>query len=259
MGNPGLLQGAAVKSSVRVLFAKDETAPRDEVLQALQKAGFNAAPVKTNALDVILDHTLDVTILGLILPILNGLRFHPVDEMPTLLIRTGEPGSLDMESDPLESDGEFVRAIRLSELIECVREFLHTGAPPPAPTKPVYKFDGLVLNFNARRVIKHGILIPTTPIEFRLLHYLMRHMDQVVTKPELLRNVWGCHHVSGDLNLVDTAIMRLRKEIEDNPRQPRYIHTVWGAGYRFGDSQRPHRAESGKTRSKVAAKIKFNA
>jgi two-component system alkaline phosphatase synthesis response regulator PhoP len=235
------MRGLAVKSSVRVLFNDERPMARDAVRLALQEAGFEAVPAKIDAqaLDIFLDQPVDVTILGIILPILNGLRFQPVDEMPTLLIRTGEPESTAFHGSQMGSDGENVRTVHLSELLDCVRGFLQTGASPSNPSKSVYQFDGLVLDLHARQVRKHGLVIPTTPTEFRLLEYLMRHMSRVVTRDELLRSVWGCYHVSGDFNLVDTAIKRLRREIEDNPRQPRYIHTVWGMGYRFGESRNP--------------------
>jgi DNA-binding response OmpR family regulator len=64
---------------------------------------------------------------------------------------------------------------------------------------------------------------------------LMKNMGTVLSKEELLRNVWGHVETVGDMNLIEAAIRRLRKKLELDPSSPEYIQTVWGTGYRFGD------------------------
>jgi DNA-binding response OmpR family regulator len=74
--------------------------------------------------------------------------------------------------------------------------------------------------------------VPVTKREFDVLHYLMRHSSRLVSDTELLEVVWGSNDVIGTTAL-RSVIKRLRRKIEDDPKQPRYIMTIWGRGYRF--------------------------
>jgi two-component system, OmpR family, alkaline phosphatase synthesis response regulator PhoP len=65
--------------------------------------------------------------------------------------------------------------------------------------------------------------------------YLMQNPGETLTKKSLLQNVWGYLESGSEMNLIETAIHRLRNKIEPNPSRPKYIQTVWGAGYRFGE------------------------
>lgn len=84
-----------------------------------------------------------------------------------------------------------------------------------------------------RRAFKDSKEITVTRTGYRLLVYFLQHKSKVVTREELLREVWGYTRSGEDRNLVETAIRRLRKEIEDDPKNPEYLHTIWGVGYRF--------------------------
>jgi DNA-binding response OmpR family regulator len=64
---------------------------------------------------------------------------------------------------------------------------------------------------------------------------LMQNIGVVISKESLLQNVWGYAEAAGDMNLIEAAVRRLRRKLELDPSEPEYIHTVWGAGYRFGE------------------------
>jgi two-component system OmpR family response regulator len=89
----------------------------------------------------------------------------------------------------------------------------------------------LTLDLRAKRVTRGGQVIALQPREFRLLEYLMRHRDQVVTRTMLLEAVWE-YHFDPQTNVIDVQISRLRTKI-DKDRGPPLIHTVRGIGYRF--------------------------
>jgi two-component system alkaline phosphatase synthesis response regulator PhoP len=91
------------------------------------------------------------------------------------------------------------------------------------------------LDSDARLAWKDGEPLDLTPIEFDLLHTLMRHRGRVLSRDQLIEKVWGYDYYSDD-RVVDVHIGRLRKKIEDDPSEPSLIATVWGAGYRFEDS-----------------------
>jgi DNA-binding response OmpR family regulator len=87
-----------------------------------------------------------------------------------------------------------------------------------------------VVNFQARVARRHGHDVRLTHREFEILHYLAERPARVVHRDELLREVWGYPDVPATRS-VDHAIARLRKKIEVNPHQPRFIHTAQGSGY----------------------------
>lgn len=91
----------------------------------------------------------------------------------------------------------------------------------------------IVLDIQEHRVWKNGRQISISPMGFALLAYLLAHQSQVVTKPQLMQDVWGYTTPNESANLVEIGIARLRRELGEDPKQPIYLHTIWGMGYRF--------------------------
>ncbi len=80
----------------------------------------------------------------------------------------------------------------------------------------------------------NGQLLEFTPKEFELLLYLVRHQGKVLTRDQLLNAVWN-YDFAGDSRIVDVHVSHLREKIEKDTKQPKYIKTVRGIGYKFGD------------------------
>jgi DNA-binding response OmpR family regulator len=98
------------------------------------------------------------------------------------------------------------------------------------------RFGSLEIDLGAHEVLVAGKPVRVTAREFELLHVLVQHPRQVFSREHLFELVWGSH---GDRSAVSVYISRLREKIEDDPADPRYIVTIWGAGYRF-DGGRAH-------------------
>ena len=94
----------------------------------------------------------------------------------------------------------------------------------------------LVLNLNAYSVMKNGKKVELTAKEFEILKLLMKNPKKVYTKEQLYSQIWNDAYM-GDENAVNVHISRLRNKIEDNPRDPDYVVTVWGIGYKLGDGK----------------------
>jgi two-component system KDP operon response regulator KdpE len=96
----------------------------------------------------------------------------------------------------------------------------------------VLNANGLLINFDSREVWSRGTLLSLTPTEFNLLAYLARHSGQVLTYQQLLDHIY---HGEGKRTRQDlfVHISRLRKKIEPEPNEPRFILTRWGVGYMF--------------------------
>ena len=99
-------------------------------------------------------------------------------------------------------------------------------------TPPQVRFDDLELDFERVELRRNGVPVELTPIEFKLLSTFVRQPGRVVSRQQLLDRVWGPSTYITE-RVVDTHIANLRKKIEADPRQPRYVVSVLGVGYRF--------------------------
>ena len=98
--------------------------------------------------------------------------------------------------------------------------------------KPELQVGGVRLNTETRRVFVDGREVELKNREYELLCFLMLHLDMVFSREELYERIWGLEAM-GDNATVAVHINRIREKIEPDPSRPRYIQTVWGAGYRF--------------------------
>lgn len=96
----------------------------------------------------------------------------------------------------------------------------------------VFEFEGKTIDLAALELRANGGITRLTLMETELLRYLISHRDEVVSRKDILENVWNLHE-NTDTRAIDNFIVRLRKYIEDSPTRPRYLLTVRGVGYRF--------------------------
>lgn len=96
------------------------------------------------------------------------------------------------------------------------------------------KIGELVINSKSRSVIRMGEEILLTPKEFDILYFLAENRGEVFTKEQIYKAVWSENYLLDDSNIM-AFIRKLRKKIEPNPDEPKYILTIWGIGYKFND------------------------
>lgn len=128
------------------------------------------------------------------------------------------------------ADDYFLKPYRADEFLKLVRLYLQTE---PAATEQL-RFGDLVLDLATRRAIRYGKAIDLTMKEFELLKYLMEHPREVLTREQILENVWG-YDFMGESNVIEVYIRYLRLKIEDES-QKRLIQTVRGVGYVLRES-----------------------
>lgn len=128
------------------------------------------------------------------------------------------------------ADDYFLKPYRAEEFLKLVRLYLQTE---PAATEQL-RFGDLVLDLATRRAIRYGKAIDLTMKEFELLKYLMEHPREVLTREQILENVWG-YDFMGESNVIEVYIRYLRLKIEDES-QKRLIQTVRGVGYVLRES-----------------------
>ncbi len=225
--------------STRCLIIEDETDTARFVCNGLKEAGFTATWSKEGAegLHLATSEPWDVIILDRMLPgnvdglsIVKTLR--DLGKTTPVLILSAL-ASLDERVRGLRGGGDdyLTKPFAFSELLARVEALTRRSGRWEDVGE--LTISDLRLDLRARKAERGGKPIPLQPREFRLLEYLVRHRDQVVTRTMLLEAVWD-YHFDPQTNVIDVQISRLRNKI-DKGFSPPLLHTVRGAGYMVSD------------------------
>ncbi|MFN7161597.1 MAG: winged helix-turn-helix domain-containing protein, partial [Fimbriimonadales bacterium] len=186
-----------------------------------------------DALHLFNQHQPHLVILDVMLPSRSGfdlcriIRQHSQTPVLFLTARAAEEDKI--RGFELGGDDYIVKPFSVAELIARIRSILRRSQPAPVPR---IQFGEVEVDLEARRVYRAGEEVPMTPKEYALLVLLASHPGKVFTRDQLLDHVWGLGtYVSP--RTVDVHIRWLRSKVEPDPRNPRYIQTVRGSGYRF--------------------------
>jgi two-component system OmpR family response regulator len=219
---------------VKILLVEDDLETANYVLQGLQEAGHNVAvaPEGRDGLFRAAGEDWDLLIVDRMLPGLDGLgvvrtlRGAGVST-PVLFLTT--LGGIDDRVDGLNAgaDDYLVKPFAFSELSARVAAL--GRRPRRTAPETTLKVADLEMDLLAHTVRRGAEVLDLQPREFRLLEYLMRHSDQVVTRTMLLEKVWD-FHFDPHTNVIETHISRLRSKIDKGRSRP-LIHTMRGAGY----------------------------
>ena len=185
----------------------------------------------------------DLIILDLMLPQLDGLeickRLRGGSDHTPILMLTAKSTELDRVIGlELGADDYLTKPFSILELIARVKAILRRASvradsQPEIGTDKI-KVNGLSIDPVRHEVIIDGASIDLTAREFDLLHYFARNPGRVLSRAQLLDQVWGYGH-DGYEHTVNSHINRLRKKIERDPENATYILTVWGVGYKFAE------------------------
>jgi len=223
------------EAAMRVLVVEDEARLAETVRRGLAAEGFNVEVVHDgeDGLWAATENAYDVIVLDIMLPKLNGhrvcQRLREAGVWTPVLMLTAKDGEYDQaDAFDLGADDYLTKPFSFVVLIARLRALIRRGAPE-RPT--VLTAGDLQLDPARRRVSRGGQEITLTPREFGLLEFLMRRRGDVVTKTEILENVWDAHYDS-DPNVVEVYVGYLRRKI-DGPYHRKAIETVRGVGYRL--------------------------
>jgi two-component system, OmpR family, response regulator ResD len=226
-------------STPKVLVVDDEPTIGDIVVRYLERAGYHASVALdgAQALAMSAASTPDLVVLDILLPGIDGLevmrRLHEHDRRPAVILLTAK----GEESDRIAglrrgADDYVVKPFSPAELVARVEAVLRRGSGPPATSRGPLRVGDLTISPASHTVSVRGEEVSLTPREFDLLHFLARNPGIVFSRAQLMELVWEFAFYT-DSSTVTVHIRRLRAKIEPNPDEPRYIHTVWGVGYRF--------------------------
>ncbi|GGB22225.1 DNA-binding response regulator [Sphingomonas metalli] len=224
----------------KILLVEDDRATADFIAKSLSEEGFvvDRADNGRDGLFHATDGSYDCIVLDRMLPgidgmgVLAGMRGAGIT---TPVIVLSALGSAEDRVKGLTSgsDDYLTKPFAFAELLARIRLLIrrHEGATGAAP-QTVLRCDDLEMDLLARRVKRAGQVVDLQPREFRLLEFLLRHAEQVVTRTMLLEGVWDYHFDPGT-NVIDVHLSRLRKKVDEGFARP-LLHTVRGVGYRLG-------------------------
>ena len=188
------------------------------------------------ACSIVREHKPDLVILDLMLPRMSGydvcrtLRGEGLTTPILMLTARGDESDRVLGLD-LGADDYLTKPFSIRELLARVRALLRR-AQTATPSIDVMRFDDIVIDFKRYDARKSGEPIEMTKKEFGVLRYLAARAGEVVTREELLDQVWG-YQAMPTTRTVDNHIASLRAKLETDPSQPRHLQTVHGVGYKW--------------------------
>lgn len=238
-----------------VLIVEDEKHLADGLRYNLEAEAYDVEVVGDGeaALELLLTERerYDAVVLDVMLPGMDGFavaatlreagQFVPVLMLtargrPEDVLRGFESGADDYLPKPFDLSILLARLSGLLRRRKWLREATRTDREDQAPVRPPqeesFNFDGKTIDFEALELRAGDKSVRLTLMEADLLRYLIKHQGRIVSRKQILEDVWGLHEDT-DTRAIDNFIVRLRKYLEEAPSQPRHLLTVRGVGYRF--------------------------
>jgi len=237
-----------MSENFKILVVEDEVTVRRVIRQYLEREGY--AVIETDnggqALQLLHQEEPDLLILDIMLPGIDGYTIarslrRPVDDnnvqdIPIIMLTARTEESDRITGFEVGTDDYVTKPFSPRELVMRVKALLRRSTPnTPMSNIEMGKaltFEGLRLDPNTRQVKRDDTLIELTHKEFELLYFLASNPRHVFSRTQLLDQIWGYDFYGDDSN-VTVHIHRLREKVEVDPAKPKYVHTVWGVGYKF--------------------------
>ncbi|MEJ8767438.1 response regulator transcription factor [Oceanobacillus sp. HCA-5259] len=227
---------------VRVLVADDEKEIRNLLKKYLERELYkvDVAVNGEEALNLFAQNKYNLIILDIMMPKIDGVevcrKLRDQTNVPILMLTAKDTEVDKILGLTIGADDYITKPFSMNEFIARIkahmRRYLILGSEQNHEDKSIIKLKGLTINLKTYTVTKDEKEISLTAKELKLLKFFVSHPEQVFTKAQLFRNAWGDHYIEDD-NTVMVHIRKLRKKIEDDPSNPKYIQTVWGIGYKF--------------------------
>jgi two-component system alkaline phosphatase synthesis response regulator PhoP len=232
--------------AANILVVDDEESILSLVQYHLEKAGYSVTCTSTGpqALETVREHpSFDLILLDLMLPDMAGVdvcrSLREAGNWTPIMILTAVDEEIErVVCLELGADDYVTKPFRPRELVARVKALLRrtAGLPRHETKEQEIRVGNIVIHPLKHEVFVKGHPIALTRKEFQLLHYLAMHPGKVVTRDHLLDQLWG-YKYAGDTRVIDVHISHVREKIEDDPKNPRYLKTIRGVGYKLLDRE----------------------
>lgn len=226
-------------SEYKILAVDDEEHIQELIKFNLENSGYKVICCGngTEALKIVKLEKPDLVLLDVMLPGIDGYdvckeirKDNNISNIPIIMI-TAKSEELDkILGLELGADDYITKPFSVRELLARVKAVLRRTTIQPMDKS--YRFDNIIVDFEKHEVTKDGKRIELTLKEFEVLEILIKNKGRVITRDFLLDKVWGYEYF-GETRTVDVHIRHLRQKVEEDDKNPRYIETIRGVGYRF--------------------------
>ncbi len=232
-----------MEPGIRILVVDDEPAIRRALRPPLLELGFQVAEASRGeeALQALRSAAYDAVLLDINMPGIGGIEtlkrvraFAP--RLPVLMLTVRDQEEDKVEALDLGADDYVTKPFSTRELIARIRSAVRRVRAPARPEDAPIEIGEIRLEPVKRLVTRRGAPVKLTRKEFDILYCLMSRAGRVVTYAKLLTAVWGAD-CREEVEYLRTFVRQLRKKIEDDPSNPRYLLTDVYVGYRFADAQ----------------------
>jgi two-component system, OmpR family, alkaline phosphatase synthesis response regulator PhoP len=224
--------------SPKLLLAEDEPSLSIVLSDRLEREGYSVVAVHDGiaAVNSAMRAAYDLIVLDVMMPGKNG--FEVCQELraqgsnvPILMLTARSEVRDRVMGLKGGADDYLAKPFDTSELLARIEALLRR-AKGSSGAQAIYEFGQVQVNTRRREVSRHGDLVPLSAKELQLLCYLLERPNTVVSRDELLEQVWG-YRAATNTRTVDVHLGQLRSKLEEDPKQPRYLLTVHGSGYKF--------------------------
>jgi two-component system KDP operon response regulator KdpE len=222
----------------RILLVDDELAIQRAVRPLLRSRGYDVdvAATAADALRIVAEHPPDLIVLDLGLPDLEGTevcrRVREQSAVPILVLSARAAEGDKVNALDLGADDYITKPFGPEELLARIRVALRRVVADENEETGRLQVGDLTIDYDRRRLLRGGVEIRLTPKEFELLSLLARNHDRVLTHRAILKEIWGAGAVQQPEHLW-TLVAQLRKKLEPDPANPRYLLSEPWVGYRF--------------------------
>jgi DNA-binding response OmpR family regulator len=187
------------------------------------------------ALSILKKQVVHCVLLDIMMPNQSGFttckKIREISDVPILFLTAVQDDTDKIRGLNIGADDYIVKSATPGEIVARIKAVLRRSLL--RRNHSTLDYGTLKINIYTREVFVNGRRVNLTPKEFELLQFLAEHPRQVFSHDQLYQRVWGNELI--DEHTIRVFIARLREKIEENPSKPRWIHTVWGVGYKFED------------------------
>ncbi|ANY75981.1 DNA-binding response regulator [Paenibacillus ihbetae] len=224
-----------------ILIIDDEPNIREVLVSYLQREQYRTleAADGKEALEHLRDERIDLIILDLLLPDMEGeqlcARIRSFSPVPILMLTAKSAASSRLKGFSSGADDYVLKPFDPREVLARVKAILRRAGDDAQLLSDVtvYRHGALVIHSGKHEVTCYGQAVGLTPNEYKLLVLLAKYPGRNFSREELVERILG-YDYDGDIRTIDQHVKNLRHKIEEDPKQPKFIITVYGFGYRFG-------------------------
>lgn len=233
------MEETVTSQKTTILVVDDEPKIREAMSMNLELEGFDVtcAANGNEALRKLTEEMPDLIILDIMMPEMDGFetlqKIREVSNVPVILLTVRREETDKIRGLEIGADDYVTKPFSPNEMVMRVKALLRRSRMPSTMPKTKIMVDKeLEIDFSRRSVVVRGKPVHLRPTEFRLLYHLVSNAGRVLTHEAILRRVWG-HEYRDEDHYVWLYVTYLRKKIEEDPKNPRYIIGERGIGYRF--------------------------